>query len=242
MTKTYKITYKTYFNTRLKPVGYNGEATHPLYSQITYARQTLYFKSAMFELLSQERYAIRQGKKKDLPNIEFIVEKENQLLEFVAEKCRAKFTPELFKLNYTYYGTDLCTSTEEAFRVFLFSFLSEKGMPNFARALTDGSTKYILYDILQDAKKIFTPPAYLDLTSTLSKAPPYMELYSFVRDQKKWPDKSLTIMEWEQQETKDAFLLYLEKYPAEQVKLILQKIEKWLGYVVRSARTELKNK
>src|SRR5258708_35403667 len=52
----YDISYKTYFNTRIKDVVFQGEETWPLYVQVTYDRETIFFKSYYFDLFSQPKY------------------------------------------------------------------------------------------------------------------------------------------------------------------------------------------
>jgi hypothetical protein len=234
MAKSPKITCKTLFNDRLKQVSFHGQLTYPLYCQVTYARQPYVFKSSMFELFSDSRYTNGSGKKKVVPTIEFVIKKENQLLDFVIEKCRDEFSMELFRQRYKYYGTDLCTSTEEVYRINLSLFLSQNGMPKIGKALFRGSIDDTLFDILEDAKRLFAPSLYEELMAYSMNIPPYMELYSFVKDHKKWPDKVLTIMEWNQKKTKENFIKYLEGNPENDPKMVVTGVEKWLKTVMKS--------
>ena len=50
-----KISYKTYYNDRLKEVDFHGQQTHPLYVQVTYERKTIFFNSYYFALFSKPR-------------------------------------------------------------------------------------------------------------------------------------------------------------------------------------------
>lgn len=238
MAKSSKISFKTYFNEHLKQVAFHGTTTYPLYCQVTHARKPLFFKSSMFEQFSQERFSSRFNKKKAKPDLELVVKKETALLEFAVEKCRNSFTPEQFKESYKYYGTDLCASTEEAFRAYLVVFLSEKGMSSVGKVLGEGSINYTLFDIINEAKNLFIPTIYSELTSGLSKAPPYMELYSFTNEYKKDFDQVLTVMEWETPSTKEAFVKYLNKYSKQEIEQILKRIDQWLAKVMRSIKSD----
>ena len=122
MEKTYKVTYKTYFNDRLKKVFFHGVPTYPLYIQVTFDRRTIVFKSYYFELFSKPRYAIFQTNKIHGPAIMDIIEKENELIDFVIDKTLANFSLELFKQEYNFYSKDLCDEMEEGFSDYLFIF------------------------------------------------------------------------------------------------------------------------
>lgn len=234
MNRSYKISYKTYYNNRLKEVSFHGQTTYPLYVQLTYLRKTIFFKSSMFELFSRPRYAIEHYKKKnEVPSLAFVTKKEEALLDFVVEKCKDDFSLERFKSAYQFYSRDLILAAEDAFRAFLIVFMVGKNASNFGKAFVVGSLKYVLFDILNESKTIFAPSVYQEMLSNLSKAPPYMELYAFMKHFKRWPDQVLTLMEWESEGTKAAFSQYIMRhYPEKDVVHILEEIKQWLDKTV----------
>lgn len=235
MGKTYKITYKTYFNTRLKQGDFHGMETYPLYAQVTYRQQTLFFKSSMFDLFSEKRFGQLQGKKYKAPSLDFVSAKEDTVLGYTVEQLRDDFSLDSFKESYKYCGTDLCTSTGEALRVSMALNMALKGESNFWRALAAGSEQYILYDVLNEAKRLFKPEVYETLQSELEQAPPYMELFGFMRQYKKWPDQVLTVMEWEDRKTQQAFSEYMNaNYPERDVQATIASVERWLKNIQHS--------
>jgi hypothetical protein len=122
MEKTYRVTYKTYFNDRLKKVIFHGVHTYPLYVQVTFDRKTIVFKSYYFELFSKPRYAILQTDKIHSPTIKYIIEKENELIDFIIDKTLPNFSLEVFKREYNLYCKDLCDEMEEGFMEYIYFF------------------------------------------------------------------------------------------------------------------------
>ncbi len=230
MERPYRITYKTYFNTRLKQGNFHGTETHPLYAQVTYRQQTIFFKSNMFDLLSEQRFGQIKGKRQKAPSLDFVRQKEEDLLGYTVEQLRDDFSLDSFKEAYKYYSTDLCASTGDALRVSMALNMSLKGEGNFWKALAAGSEQYVLHDVLNEAAGLFRPEVYETLKAELASAPPYMELYGFMRQYKKWPDMVLTVMEWESPKTQQAFSEYLKAhFPERATAHVIQAVSKWLG-------------
>lgn len=80
MSRTYKVTYKTYFNERLKEVSFHGKLTHPLYIQVTFDRKTTFYKSYYFELFSKPKYLLLAAGKKGGATLEFGMSRFSSLL------------------------------------------------------------------------------------------------------------------------------------------------------------------
>jgi hypothetical protein len=230
MTRTYKVTYRTYFNERLKEVSFHGKRTPPLYIQVTFDRKTIFFKSYYFELFSKPRYMLLAAGKKKGPSIEDIISKENELIEFVIERTLDVFSLDQFKKTYLFYCQDLCDITEVGFRDFLLTFFSDKGMPAVATMFWDGSMGKILFDIIQDLKLALKPDLYDELIeNSFHYAPPYIPLYGFMIEQKRWPLLSLTVKEWTDLKTKMTFERYIaRKYPNQDTKSLVERIDSWL--------------
>jgi hypothetical protein len=63
-------------------------------------------------------------------------------------------------------------------------------------------------------------------------APPYMPLYGFMRQTKRWPMLILSVMEWERPETKAAFREYATSYyPKMNVDELIGQVNKWPDYL-----------
>ena len=227
MTRTYKVSYKTYFNERLKEVSFHGNHTHPLYIQVTFDRKTIFFKSYYFELLSKPRYLLLAAGKQKGPSLEEVMAKENELIDFVIDKTIEDFTLERFKEQYQYYSRDLCDATEDGFRKYLFTFLNDKGMPAFADVVKDGSKTKILYDVVRDLEIGMKPTLYKELLeNSFYYAPPYLPLFGFMLELKEWPMLSLTAMDLEDAEIQTKLMQYISKtFPSHRI-VSLEKVLK----------------
>jgi len=234
MVKTYKITYKTYFNDRLKQVFFHGTLTYPLYVQVTFDRKTIVFKSYYFELFSKPRYVIFQDGKMNGPPIRNIIEKENVLIDFIIDKNLPDFSLERFKQEYALYSKDLCDEMEEAFIDYLFIFFNDKGMPAFATALKEGSKFRLVYDIVTDLKNALNHALYDELIeNSFHYAPPYLPLYGYMQQIKKWPMLCLTVMEWQDEKIKDKFTEYLKNYFSNKDTFkVIEQVDIWIGKMV----------
>ncbi|MBS0026484.1 hypothetical protein ACTJJ0_08940 [Chitinophaga sp. 22321] len=238
MTKTYKVSYKTYFNDRLKQVSFHGKLTYPLYVQVTFDRKTIFFKSYYFELFSKPRYFLSVAGLTGGPSIEDIIKKENSLIDFIIDKNLPDFSLDLFKQEYAYYGKDLCDVTEEGFIDYMYVFFQDKGMPALAVMVQQGSRFRIVYDVVRDMKRAFNKPLYDELVeNSLYYAPPYLPLYGFMQQTKKWPMLSLTVLEWEDEKTKAQFADYVQKYyPNIDLKEVMEQVNKWLDHLRKEAK------
>ena len=231
MEKTYKVTYKTYFNDRLKKVFFHGVHTYPLYVQITFDRKTIVFKSYYFELFSKPRYAIFQANKIYGPNIKDIIEKENELINFVIDKNLPDFTLDFFKQEYNFYCKDLCDKMEEGFTDYLTVFFNDKGMPSLATTIKEGSRFRLLYDVVADLKIALKPALYNELIeNSFYYASPYLTIYGFMEQIKKWPMLCLSVMEWENEKIKEGFTNYGSNYfKKKDFAEVLKQIERFIA-------------
>ena len=187
-----KISFKTYFNDRLKQVYFHGINTHPLYVQVTYERKTHFFKSYYFELLSQERYLLT------IPGTS--IRKGPDLLDVV-------------KKEYGHFSKDLCDEMESGFINYLHTFFWDEGMPSLGDIMLYGSKNVIAFDAVRDMKSSFNKALYDKLVeNSFYYAPPYLPVYGFMKENKQWPMLILTVMEWEQPETQAAFREYTRIY------------------------------
>jgi len=230
MTRTYKVTYKTYFNERLKKVSFYGKITHPLYVQVTFDRKTIFFKSYYFELFSKPRYLLLAADEKKSPTVENVIAMENELIEFVIDKTIDDFSLDQFKKSYLYYCRDLCDITEDGLRDYLLTFFTNKGLPGLAGAIMEGSRDKVLFDVVGDLKLALKPDIYDELIeNSFHYAPPYISLYGFMLQQKRWPMLSLNVKEWSDPKIKIDFNEYVQrKYPNRSTDSLAEQVDTWL--------------
>ncbi|HEY8784116.1 MAG TPA: hypothetical protein VIM16_20985 [Mucilaginibacter sp.] len=231
--KVYKITYKTYLNERLKQVDFHGQLTHPLYVQVTFERKTIFFKSYYFELFSKPRYfLIVPGAGSKGPSLEQVIEKETEVVNFILNKFKDDFSLEKFKTAYAYYSKDLCDITEKGFIDYLYTFFWDKGSPHIGDLIKWGGSHVVAYDLLKDFKRTFNKTLYDELVeNSFYYAPPYLPVYGYMQQTKRWPMLCLTMMEWDRAETKAGFKEYAEKnYPNMNSTELIGQVNNWPNY------------
>ena len=226
--KEYKVTYKTYFNERLKKSQFHTRLMHPLYVQVIFDRIPIIFKSYYFDLFSKPKYAIRVSGQVFTPDIKEIIQKEEALIEFIIEKNRDDFSLELFKKEYAFYCRDLLDLMEADFLDYLFTFLHDEGLPALADTIKKGAADCKSYDIVQDMKRVFNDTTYKKLIEhSFYYAPPYLPLYAFTEKPRRTPLTCFTVMEWEQPDTRDEFAAFFKKhFPGEQSEDAIREIQK----------------
>jgi hypothetical protein len=155
------------------------------------------------------------------------------LIEFVVDKNLPDFSLEQFKLDYNFYCKDLCDEMEQGFIDYLFVFFSDKGMPALATTIQQGSKYRIAYELSGDMKKALNKPLYDEMIeNSFYYAPPYLPIYGFIRQTKKWPMLLLTVMEWQNGNIKRSFTEHLNKYyPGVEILQVQAEIEKWLNHL-----------
>jgi len=211
-----KISYKTYYNDRLKQVDFHGRVTYPLYVQVTYERKTIFFKSYYFELFSKPRFFLDvPGAGSKVPELELAIRKEHEVIDFIINKHQDDFSLEIFKDAYNYYSKDVCDLAESGFRDYLFTFFWDVGSPHLGDLVKHGGKSVVAYDLVRDFKRNFQKEKYDKLVkNSFEHAPPYLPLYGFMSERKRWPELCLTMMEFRDLETAVEFRAYVERvYP-----------------------------
>jgi hypothetical protein len=238
MSKAYKVSFNIYYNDRLKETFFHGKMTYPLYVQVTFDRKPIYFKSYYFDLFSKPRYIIFMGGQMHGPELKDIIEKETKLIEFIIDKNLSEFSLDVFKKEYAYYSKDLCDLMEEKFLEYLFLFFQDEGMPDLATTVQQGTKLRIVNNVIRDLKKALIPSLYKKLIdNSFYLAPPYLPIFGFIQESKRWPMLSLSVMEWEKPGTKEAFKAYAQKqYPGQELVEIERNIDNWLEFLRK--RTE----
>jgi hypothetical protein len=224
-----KISYKTYFNDRLRQVNFHGMVTYPLYVQVTFARKTIFFKSYYFELFAKERYFLKNPGTSiaEGPGILRVISMETEVIKFITEKHPDDFSLELFKKEYDYYSKDMCDELESGFIDYLYTFFYDEGQPALAETIKAGSKSTIAYDVVRDLKSVLNKVTYDKLiANSFDYAPPYLPVYGFMKEVKQWPMLCLARREWELAETKKAFKAYIKShYPEMGADKVIEQID-----------------
>jgi hypothetical protein len=235
MDKEYSVTYKTYYNDRLKQVNFHGKVTYPLYVQVTFDRKSIFFKSFFFDLFSKPKYAARIAGEVFGPDITGIIKKEESLIEFIIDKHHDNFSLDLFKTEYAYYGRDLLDMMEPGFLDYLYTFFHDEGLPYLAETVKLGSLTCKLYDLVLDFKRCLNPKLYQKLwENSFYYSPPYLPLCAFNEKPQRTLLTAFTVMDWEQQNTKDSLTtFFIKNYPGKEVGSVISIIEKLISLTSR---------
>ncbi len=230
--KEYKVSHKTYFNERLKKGLFHNKQMHPLYVQVIFDRVPLDFKSYYYDLFSKPKYSIHVAGETFAPDIKKVIEKENQLAEFIINKNLKSFSLELFKKEYAFYCRDLLDLMEPPFLNYLNTFLQDEGLPYLADALQFGARDTKAYELVQDMKRAFNPSLYKKLVeNSFYHAPPYLPLYAFSLKPQRTALVNYTVMEWEQLDAKEKFMEFFKRnYPQNEIEQAMKEIQ---GYVLK---------
>jgi len=166
------------------------------------------------------------------PDLEQIIEKENEVIRFVIDKLKDGFSLEAFKKLYAHFSTDLCDATEFDFITYLYLFFDSKELPHMAELIKWGTLHLVTYDLVMELKKALKKSLYFELIEqAFQKAPPYLQLYSFVMQSNRGALHCLTGMEWDDIETIRSFKVYVElHYPHIQSTELIRQVNSWPSY------------
>lgn len=208
------ISYKVYFNTRLKKVMFHGKETHPIYIQVIHDRTPIYFKSYFFDLLSKGKYQHKYADTWEDPFINEVLDKEEELLSFLAQIPREPFSLEAFKEDYNYYSKNLLEAMEIPFFDAIVSFFSKEDLPQLAQMTEASKGMMVGANLINDFKSSLNPQLFNKLLEKVSTyGPPYLPVYSFAQKNIHQGIVTFPIYQWEQY--KDALEKYLKKeYPS----------------------------
>jgi hypothetical protein len=166
------------------------------------------------------------------PDLEQIIEKENEVIRFVIDKLKDGFSLEAFKKLYAHFSTDLCDATELDFITYLYLFFDSKELPHMAELINWGTLHLVTYDLVMEFKKTLKKSLYAELIEqAFDKAPPYLQLYNFIIHTKKRPLVCFTAMEWDNMEMIKSFKEYIElHYPNFNSSTLINQVSNWPKY------------
>ena len=125
------------------------------------------------------------------------------------------FSLDSVKKEYGFYGRVLLDLMETDFLDYLFTVLHDEGLPYFADTLKKGAAESKLYDLVRDFKIAFNPTTFQKLIeNSFYYAPPYLALFAFSEKPKATPFICFTVMDWEQDSTREKFIAFCKtRYP-----------------------------
>jgi hypothetical protein len=215
--KTYKVTYRVYYNEKIKQVSFHGKWLYPLYLQLIYDRRNTVYKCNLFNLFLKPKYAIRVAGEIHAPRIEEVIRREEKLIEFIIDKHPDDFSFDVFKQEYDYYSRDLLDEMEPGFMKYLHTFLQDEGIPYLADSLNVGEPLCHLGDVVSDMQRALKSELFARLVEhSFAYAPPYLPLFRFCDSAPQRSLISLTVKDWEDQMVKDKFADYVTKVYEEQ--------------------------
>ncbi|MES1224281.1 MAG: hypothetical protein ABUT20_52790 [Bacteroidota bacterium] len=230
--KGYQISFKTYHNERIKPVTFHGKEMYPLYLQLTYNRQTIYFKSYYFDLFSKSKYVIRHFSGNRKPVIKEVIEKEETLINDILKKNHTNFSLALFKERYEFCCRDIIQELESGFFYYLFVYLTDEGVDFIGTLIYDRANQTNLNTLLRNMKKAFKPSIYDKLIENAAYyAPPYLPVFEFAENHFKERLITFPVFQWEDPAVQKSLAEFMaHKFPAydynttlKQVKQIIEK-------------------
>jgi hypothetical protein len=191
----YNVSYKTYFNERVKPVRFRRRETFPLYVQITYDRKTTSLKSYYFDIFSQPKYDYTGM------TIDQMDALENRVIDFVTAKYSDRFTLADFPTWYKVFNKDVLDSLETPFKEWLIGYFETEKVAGYATLLRQGMQEVCALELLDEFKSALAPELYERLLSrAITEAPPYIPLSSYVRDRQPKGPFCLPLHDWIQHE------------------------------------------
>ena len=186
----YDVSYKTYFNNRIKPTVFQGKVSYPLYVQVTYDRKSLFFKSYYFDLFARPKFDFLQT---TIPQIE---ELEMGVIDYIVTKHFEAFDLDLLPRRYKMFSQDVLGGFEGFFKLWLANYLKKEGFPGLAVLLEYAPDEVCVIRIWDDLKKILDPEFFNEMEYAAVKAGPYLPLAMYVRHQSPAGPFCLPLHEW----------------------------------------------
>jgi len=191
----YKISYKTYFNERVKPVLLHGEETYPLYVQVTYDRETIFFKSYYFDLFSRAKY---DHLRVTLPQM---VKLESRVIDNIIARNVDGFNLGLFERQYKMLSRDLLDSFDGTFKAWLAGYLREEKMPGLGAIVSHGVEEVSSMQLWDDLRVCLDNGMFKVMEEQAARfGGPYLPLAAYVRHELPKGPFCLPLHEWLPQE------------------------------------------
>jgi hypothetical protein len=201
----YDVSYRTYFNDRLKPVEFRGRETYPLYIQVTHDRRTIFFKSYYFDLLRRSKYDFSK------PSLDQVDQLENQLIEYLIALKKDRFDLDDLARNYKAFGSDVLDKVEGLFKVWLADYFKKESLPGLADLMGHVPDEVAMIRVWEDLEKMLPPDTFEKMEDkALRDADAYMLLASYVRGKQPGGPFCLPFHEWHREEKRVEIEFFLD--------------------------------
>src|ERR1700744_2336907 len=186
----YEVSYKTYFNDRIKPKVFQGAKSYPLYVQVTFDRETSFFKSYYFDLFARPKY--------DFQHISFaqIDELEGRVINNIISRNKDHFNLYVFSRQYKILSQDILDNFDKSFRMWLANYLKEDGLPGLASLLSYSPDEVVGIRVWEELKQILEPERFERMEEKAIRAGPYLPLAMYVRHHSPEGPFCLPLPEW----------------------------------------------
>lgn len=198
MKETYDISYKTYLNTRLNPVVFRGEETHPLYVRMTFDRQTAIFKSYFFDLFARPKY---QFLKMNIPGIEKM--EIETIGRIIGRRQTGEFYLSAFLQQYKLLTACLLDTFDRPFQEWLSAWFQKNDLPGLSVLIQTGMEKTAAIRVWDDLEKCLEPSIYEELKdAAISDAPAYLPLVTYARHSSPKGPFCLPLLDWSDEQNR----------------------------------------
>jgi hypothetical protein len=186
----YDISYKTYFNDRIKPKMFQGAESYPLYVQVTFDRETSFFKSYYFDLFARPKYDFQET------SIAQIDELEGRVINDIISRNKEHFDLYRFSRQYKILCQDVLDTFDRPFRIWLADYLKEDGLSGLGSLLAYSPDEVAGIRVWEDLKEILEPKRFEKMEDKAIRAGPYLPLAMYVRHHSPEGPFCLPLHEW----------------------------------------------
>lgn len=186
----YDVSYKTYFNDRIKPTVFRGKESYPLYVRVTFDRETIFFKSYYFDVFARPKYDFLGT------TITQIDELESGVIDFIVNKNYEKFYLNNLPRQYKTLSQDILDSFDGPFKMWLATCLKKEGLPGLATLLEYAPDEVCAIRVWDDLKKILDQESFERMEEIAMQSGPYLPLAMYVRHQMPEGPFCLPLYEW----------------------------------------------
>jgi hypothetical protein len=191
----YDVSYKTFFNARIKQTVFQGKETWPLYVQVTYDRKTIFFKSYYFDLFAQPKYNFLQ-----MPLFQ-VDELESRVAEFSVKWDAKRFDLDIFSRRYKVFSIDILDSFDGRFKIWLANYFQQEGWSGLAAAVAQSNDGVAAIQLWDDLKKCMEPGIFEKMEEKAARdGGPYLPLATYIRHKLPKGPFCLPLHEWSHQE------------------------------------------
>jgi|GEM_PF-1036075 len=212
MTKTNKITFKVFFFERVKKkLKFFETDTYPLQIRLTAGTRTLYMKSNFFTQVQRDKYQQEALLKEIKISINDIIAWEEDLMKLLLAKKRNNVSIDIIREEYSVLSRDILHELDEKFKTFLVDFFYAENLPAYSSFIKNDGSNHTSEFILQTLEKSLQPLVFDKLLKTAAeKAPPYIPLIHFYRENINNPVPLFPVYQWQQDAVKNNFIFYID--------------------------------